>query len=179
MVKTPEGPPSDTLRTSAGADEDFGRFQSEYFSRYIELADAKAGMTFGVAVGIMAYLITSAQFELVARWRVTDAELLSFALGFALLTISAAMSFYVVVPRSPVGGDDLIYWRSVVATGSSDGMIERLNELTPEARAEQRLRHSFNLARTCDQKYRWLRRAMIVGVFGIAVILVWWLLMAT
>lgn len=154
----------------------FADFHSSYVTGYIQLADAKAGATFAVAAGVIAYLLNSTKFadavKLTQHWSVVSVALG----GFVLLVGSALMSFLVILPRTPKGGDDSVFWKSVADLPSAGAFVQRVRQLDDRRMLAQRLSHSFNLSRACASKYDWLRRAMLAGAIGLLFVFVWWVL---
>jgi hypothetical protein len=96
--------------------------------------------------------------------------------GFLLLVGSALMSFLVIVPRTPQGGDDAVFWKSVADLSSAGEFLQRVRQLDDRRMLAQRLSHSFNLSRVCAYKYGWLRRAMLAGAIGLCLVFFWWIL---
>jgi hypothetical protein len=193
-IKNPIDPPAGTLGGSATAepgtlapddegDDDtiergfrFADFHAPYVTGYIQLADAKAGATFTVAAGVIAYLLNSTKFtdaiQLTPHWLIIGLALI----GFALICASAVMSFLVILPRTPKGGDDSVFWKSVADLPSPTAFVQQVRQLDERRMLAQRLSHSFNLSRTCATKYEWLRRAMLAGAVGLLLVFFWWAL---
>jgi hypothetical protein len=92
--------------------DSFPGFEQIYLLTYVQLADAKAAVFLAMATSAIAYLaakygLTWLRLEDVA-WHVA---LLS--LSTALLGISAAHAFAVIVPRLPRSPTGIIYFQSV------------------------------------------------------------------
>lgn len=153
----------------------FADFHSSYVTGYIQLADAKAGVTFAVTSGVLAFLATSDDFAGAITFSSTALETISAAVAGALLVISSLLGFSVILPRTPRGGDDVIFWKSVAELPSAGDYVARITSLSNERLLSERLCHSFNLSRVCSAKYMRLRQAMLVGLCGLIALAVWWL----
>lgn len=145
----------------------FAAFHEQYVTKYIQLADAKAGATFTICSGAFAYLWTRDAF--------IQAVLQSSAWGFVavctialgLLGAGSAMAFYVIAPRLARSDKDLVFWKSVAELPDRDSLANAVLSSSREHLARERLRHCYDLSRVCASKYHWLRRAMLVGSFGL------------
>lgn len=145
----------------------FAAFHEQYVTKYIQLADAKAGATFTICSGAFAYLWTRDAF--------IEAILYSRAWGFVavsgiamlLLAAGSAMAFYVIAPRLARSGNDIVFWKSVAEMPHRDSLADAVLGGSREQLARERLRHCYDLSKVCASKYRWLRRAMLVGAVGL------------
>jgi hypothetical protein len=146
----------------------FAAFHEQYVTKYIQLADAKAGATFTVCSGVFAYLWTRDTFiDAVVHARTWC--LFAVSLGaLILLAAGSAMAFYVIAPRLARSGNDLVFWKSVAALPRRDSLAEAVLTSSRERLARERLHHCYDLSKVCASKYLWLRRAMITGAVGLA-----------
>lgn len=152
----------------------FADFHSPYVTGYIQLADAKAGATFAVAAGVIAFLLNSTKFadaiKLTPDWFIVALALV----GFILICASALMSFLVILPRTPKGDDDSVFWKSVAELPNPAAFVQKVRQLDERKMLAQRLSHSYNLSKACATKYQWLRNAMIAGAVGLLLVFLWW-----
>ena len=94
---------------------EFATFHEGYVSRYIQLADAKAGTALVVTAGTLGYFLGQDAF--VAALRLQGPSILrplAYASG-ALLALSAIMAFATIAPRGSKAGTGLVYWNDVAA----------------------------------------------------------------
>ena len=145
---------------------EFATFHEGYLSRYIQLADAKAGSVLVVVAAAIGYLLSQDRLVTilhgdVAIWRVGLLVVTLLALGG-----SGALAFHVIAPRQPSSGNSLIYYGDAAAL-SEITYIEAVHTAGPDGLARQRLAHAHALTGICRDKYRWLRRAMLVGAAGL------------
>lgn len=163
-VLLPENAPS--------PDSSYGEFVSFYegYTRhYIALADTKATMVFGVAVGLLAYLYSNVGFlQMILHptlsWRGTLPLLCSIALGLA--AISSAL---VILPR--LGASEkrgIVFFGDVADYVSADEYIQAVRRLTSDELIFARLRHAYDTAKVCKRKYVVLRRAIYLCFLGVA-----------
>lgn len=150
----------------------FAAFHEQYVTKYIQLADAKAGATFTICSGVFAFLWTRDAFiDAVLHARAWSFFAVSLA-ALVLLAAGSAMAFYVIAPRLARSGNDLVFWKSVADLPLRDSMAEAVLSSSRERLARERLLHCYDLSKVCASKYRWLRRAMITGALGLAAALV-------
>lgn len=109
MSKEPESTTSKLPeRTGAsGPPDGFGKGVNEYLNNYIRNADAKAGILVAADLTIGAYLLANQPSDF---W----ACALSW-LAIALFAISAVLGRFVVYPRTPSSGIDLIFWEDILS----------------------------------------------------------------
>jgi hypothetical protein len=148
---------------------DFAAFEEEYIRSYIALADTKAAWVFTVASGLLAYLFSRNTTQLILlqpRWSLALALLL---LGAILLIISAFHAFRVVAPRltSP-SAEGVIFFGAVAAQPSADAYVSNVASKDKTTLTEARLKHCYDVSRICNAKYRALKKAIWLGVPGLA-----------
>lgn len=159
----------DTLARSLG----FAEFHAQYVSGYIQLADAKAGASFAVSSAVLAFLVNSETFGQVVRFEATWPIGVTGVLGFLMLLASSVLSFLVILPRTPKGGDDVVSWGSVAALPAASEFVRRVKGLGDSELVGQRLSHSYNLSKVCTRKYLLLRLGMIAGAAGLVASFFW------
>jgi hypothetical protein len=147
----------------------------EYVRHYIALADQKAAFVFTASTAMLAYLYGQGALAL---WQSGLGEwgLWSVVAGGStlLLGVAALCAGVAVWPRLAGKTDGLVYWKAVAAHSSADEYYGNVRACSDEDLARERLAHTFELARVCDRKYRWVSgsiRASIIG-FGAAVLLI-------
>lgn len=158
--------------SSPSADSSYGEFVSfheDYTRHYIALADAKATVVFGVAVGLLAYLYSNADFlQMVLHptlsWRGVLPVLCSILLG-----LSAISSALVILPR--LGASEkrgIVFFGDVAGYASADEYLKAVRRFTSDELVSARLRHAYDTAKVCKRKYIVLRWAIYLCFLGVA-----------
>jgi hypothetical protein len=151
-------------------------FYEQYYSKYIALADTKAGVAATVLTVVIGANVTW------DPWRVA---LLDCSAPFHELTVvsslllflSTFLTFMVFAPRRP-RAKGLIFWESV-ARMSEVEFTESMLSADRAALTEERLGHSHALARTCSRKYAMLRWGLWLSVLGVTTTVICRTLLAT
>ncbi|PPC79893.1 MAG: hypothetical protein CTY31_12360 [Hyphomicrobium sp.] len=153
----------------------FADFHHQYVGQYIQLADAKAGATFAVTSGLTAFLLNAPGYIDALKFGVTFPVSILAVLAFILLNVSSAISFFVIVPRLPSGGDSHIFWKSVAQLPNGPEYVRRIGALSDTSLAVERISNSYNLSVVCSRKYLLLRRAMLIAALALFTTLLYWL----
>lgn len=161
-------PPSEPLGTS---ELEFATFHEAYLSRYIQLADAKAGTALVFTGGTLGYLLGQDPFLAALRLQSTCPMSILAVLSGLLLSGSAVLSFVVIAPRGSKPGTGLVYWEDVARLTATE-FIEAVHGTGPDGLARERLSHTHTIAGICERKYRWLRRALGLGAAGLVAALI-------
>jgi hypothetical protein len=146
----------------------FADFHEQYASKYIELADAKAGATFAVTAGILVYLIDKPVLMTLLKNPNMELHFVILALALVTLTVSAALAFAVVAPRltsSP--RDGFVFWGTVAGLRSASEFIRRATEATAAGLTAARLSHCYDLCCVCSKKYKLLAWSMRIALVGV------------
>ncbi len=155
----------------------FADFHHQYVGQYIQLADTKAGASFAITSGATVYLLNSERFADAFMLNASLGASLLAALAFILLNLSSVMSFLVVVPRLPKGGDSLVFWKSVAELSNGAEYTNRISSLSDSSLAAERVSHCYNLSVVCARKYKMLRRAMLIGGLAMVVTFLYWIVL--
>jgi hypothetical protein len=151
-----------------GQDElEFATFHEGYVSRYIQLADAKAGTALVVTAGTLGYLLGQTAFVSAILFKSGCGTLLLAVITGLLLAGSASLSFIVIAPRGSKPGAGLVYWGDVARRSPAD-FIDAVRAAGPDGIARERLTHAHAIAKVCQRKYEWLRGALALGAAGMA-----------
>jgi hypothetical protein len=166
MTPTPTPPPL------SNAELEFATFHEGYVSRYIQLADAKAGTALLVSAGTLGYLLGQEQFvaSLALRSGWFEAAL-ALAAGLCL-AVSGALSFAVIAPRGSKPGTSLVYFGDVARRQAGE-FIDAVRSAGGDGLARERLAHTHALSGICRLKYMLLRWALGLGAAGLVAALVW------
>jgi hypothetical protein len=149
---------------------EFAEFHEQYVSKYIQLADAKAGAWFAVVSGICAYLVNGGAF---VKILISPSWSWIFALAFmtaVLLLTSAAASFLIIFPREAKTAEGVVFWKSVASFVKAGDFVRRITGMSFEQISLERLTHCYDLSRICRAKYQWLRVSMLTGIGGIILV---------
>ncbi len=152
-----------------GSYGEFATFHEDYTRHYIALADTKATVVFGVAVGLLAYLYSDADFlQMVLHptlsWRGVLPVLCSILLG-----LSAISSALVILPR--LGASEkrgIVFFGDVAGYASADEYLKAVRRFTSDELVSARLRHAYDTAKVCKRKYIVLRWAIYLCFLGVA-----------
>lgn len=154
--------------SSAEDEHRFADFHEQYVSKYIQLADAKAGTVIVAVSVVIGYLFGSKE-----TMAVLHAPGMGWSFGVAFLSIllltgSAGCAALVVWPRTGGVPHNLIFWERVAAMERQD-FLDAVGQAGSADLARERLKHCHAIAATCTRKYRWLRASFVLG--GIALVL--------
>lgn len=162
-MNQPQGAPA---RGLGQLELEFAGFHEEYLSRYIQLADTKAGTALVVVAATLGYLLGLDKFVsalcLHGTWP-TSGLAISTSI---LLSAAGAASFAVIAPRGTPPGNGLVYWEDV-AGRSRDQFVADVGAAGTDGLAMERLRHTYILSTICRRKYRVLRAALWAGALGL------------
>lgn len=153
----------------AESHQTFAEFHEPYVGRYIELADAKAGVTFTIASGALGYFLSLDRVLALLKSPAISTEFCLALLTVGLLATTAGISFFVIAPRQGHSGDDIVFWGSVASLKNAAEFVSRVGGTSEGDLIRARLVHCYDLARVCRSKYVWLRRAMILGLLSLVV----------
>jgi hypothetical protein len=149
---------------------EFATFHEGYVRHYIQLADAKAGVGFGILSGVLAYLL--------GKDAVRDALLhpaLTAKFGITLIALlfliaSAMSAFLVIAPRlgSSAGDAGLVFFGDVAGRTSGDEYVSDIGSRSESDLTAARLRHCFDVATVCARKYALLKKSIWLALPGLA-----------
>lgn len=152
---------------------EFADFHEGYVRHYINLADTKAAWTFTIASGLLAYLFSRDSVQLALldpKLSLSNALLL---LSTLLLVLSAFYSFRVVAPRLiSQSGEGLIFFGSVARKRDADAYVTAVAAANKCVLTEARLKHCYDVSRVCADKYASLKKAIWLGLPGLAAAMV-------
>lgn len=154
--------------------ETLPKFQEQYISKYIALADTKAMWTFAAASGTLLYLsnkinISNIDFKdfgsLIA---LTIMALIILSLIYACYT-----AFRTIRPNTATNNtDNLIFFGAVAKFPTAEKYIEAVRATSEEQLFEKRLTHCHDLAKVCTAKYQYLKRSQFAAFFGIMAVVI-------
>lgn len=129
-------------------------FHEGYLSRYIALADAKAGICFSLNAALLGFLVSRDWLPPLIEEAGTGRWVAWIAIATVLL--AAAMAFWVVVPRLRASSEGLIFWQSVRKFPTEADFKRKVANTTITELADARLSHTYALSRVAKSKYFWL-----------------------
>lgn len=154
------------------AELEFATFHEGYISRYIQLADAKAGSALVVTAGALGYLLGQETYVAALRLQSGYLEaILALVAGLCLAT-SAALSFGVIAPRHSKPGTSLVYFADVARRQPAE-FIEAVKSAGADGLAHERLVHTHTISGICTRKYTLLRWVLSVGAGGLLAAFLW------
>ena len=146
----------------------FADFHEQYTGKYIELADAKAGATFAVSAGILAYLLNKQTILDILKKHPLDFNFALVVCVIIALALSAALAFWVVAPRRASSkSDGFVFWGTVAQLPSASAFEKRVTDANKSEITMARLSHCFDLSRVCAKKYSLLIWSMRSGLLGV------------
>jgi hypothetical protein len=159
--------------TASGSD-DLATFSTEthsYIREYIALADQKAFFTFGVAVGVLAFMEGSGGLS---RWQAApwDWSVVDWAafLVSAFIAFGGVRAVLVVLPRTPGDPKGVVFWKAIANQPSADAYAKEVRGMTGTQLVHARLLHCHELATVCARKYRLVDSAMWMVGIGLALL---------
>lgn len=145
----------------------FADFHEGYLSRYIALADTKAGVALTINAGLLGFMATRSEWWSAAK---ADTFVLALLLANGLVPIAAgAWSLWTIMPRRSKSSEGLIFWRSVRAHPCENAYISAVEAVTPAALARERLSHSWALAGVAEKKYDHLFWSLILTAAAVLI----------
>lgn len=148
-----------------------------YLRQNISWADQKAAFLFAAVSAFIAFLHTK---QALGVWR--KGQMFAWQDGTGLLAgiclLSAAGCVFVAVWPSRKGkSTGLVFWGSIAGKPSAGAYVDDVKPLSGSELAEEKLRHSYELAGIAARKFQWVDWAMrsaIVGfVVAIARFIIW------
>lgn len=150
------------------AHADFATSEQSYISHYIGLADTKAAWAFTIASGAIAYLISKDGVHTQLTAPAFTPAFVILVSPILLLSVSAGCSFLAIVPRHWTSGEGLVSYSNVAQHRNAASYVSNVARKSSGELTELRLAHCFDIARVCARKYGYLRKAMWLGVAGLA-----------
>lgn len=153
---------------------EFATFHEGYIRHYIQLADAKAGVGFGIISGVLAYLLgKDAVRDVVLRPALT-AKFGITVIAILFLIASTVSAFLVIAPRLSSSPRDagLVFFGDVAGRASGDEYVSEIASRSKPDLIAARLRHCFDVARVCTRKYALLKKSIWLALPGITLALV-------
>lgn len=163
--------PANGSVTSADSDAHtrFAEFVHQYIREYIRAADQKATFFFAGSTAMLAFLYRN---DVSARWMKPIMEwnvlgVVSFV-AMTSLAVGALVAVMVVIPRTPGSRRGFIFWEAIAEYATAREYADDISALTAATIAQVKAEHSFELARVCRRKYKFLRCALWICAVGLA-----------
>lgn len=152
---------------------DFASFHEGYVRHYIALADAKAGVVFTLAGGLLGYLLADAGNRATITEPVLSFEFVTIMLALVSLLTMAALAFFVIAPRLSIKSNEgLVYFGAVAKKTSSDDFLAEVASCSGERLVEARLIHCYDTAVICARKYELLKVAIWLTPLSLLFVLI-------
>lgn len=157
---------------------EFAAFHEQYVRHYIQLADTKAGLCFGLISAVLGYLVSKEEIQTVILNPSCTSEFGIAALAMLLLLAAAACAFAVIAPRltSPTG-EGIVFFGAVARRASGNDYIVDVASRSPAELTALRLKHCFDTSKVCARKYGLLKAAIWLALPGLGLALVTLLLL--
>lgn len=148
--------------------DDFASFHEQYVRHYIQLADAKASLSFGSISAFLGYLANKDEVQELLLKPSCTAEFGIVALGILLLLAAATCAFAVIAPRlSSPTGEGIVFFGAVAQRASGNDYVADVVSRSPAELTALRLKHCFDTSKVCDRKYRLLKAAIWLALPGV------------
>lgn len=157
---------------------EFASFHEQYVRHYIQFADAKAGLCFGVISAILGYLVGKHEVQTLILNPSYTAEFGVAVVAMLLLLAAAGCAFAVIAPRlSSPTGEDIVFFGAVAQRASGNDYVGEVASRSPAELTALRLKHCFYTSQVCARKYEFLKAAIWLALPGLALSLVTLLLL--
>jgi hypothetical protein len=158
---------------------EFATFHEGYVRHYIQLADAKAGVGFGMISGVLVYLLGKDTVRDVLLHPALTAKFGITLMAVLFLIASAMSAFLVIAPRlaSSPGDAGLVFFGDVAGRASGDEYVSEVASRSESDLTASRLRHCFNVARVCTRKYALLKKSIWLALPGLTLAMVAFLIL--
>lgn len=147
---------------------EFASFHEDYVRHYIELADAKAGVCFGLMSAVLGYLVSQDKVQAIIispAWTAQFGIVLSSVL---FLIAATGCAFAVIAPRlSSVTGEGIVFFGAVAKRKSGDDYIREITACSESEMTAIRLKHCFDVSKVCARKYGFLKAAIWLTLPGL------------
>jgi hypothetical protein len=143
-----------------------------YTNDYIRFADTKAAIAATAASGIIGALLSSSVFDSLFKLDWMHWPKLAFVAFSALLLLAVSVSCSIAAiwprlrSRSFTG---FIFWDNIVEHRAPQTFSKAIRTLTNAQMDQSVSDHVFILATICKRKYRWVNRAIAIGVLGASI----------
>jgi hypothetical protein len=164
--------PTPTIGLKAHHSE-FASFHEQYVRHYIQLADAKAGVCFGLISAVLGYLVSKDEVQTLILKPSYTAKFGITAIAMLFLLAAAACAFAVIAPRlSSPTGEGFIFFGAVARRASGDDYVVDVASRSTAELTALRLKHCFDTPKVCDRKYGLLKAAIWLALPGLGLALV-------
>jgi hypothetical protein len=152
---------------------EFANFEHAYINTYIQIADTKAAVSFGVTSALLAYLLQNEKFlQSLKPYGMNVNDILSSIL-LVTLVISSFLSISVILPRLTGFSHGYVFWRAVAERKSSFDYFQELKKLSHPDLIRCKIEHCYEIASVCNKKYRVLLWSMWSGAAGVGLFGLW------
>lgn len=164
-----EPTPTNGLKAHHG---EFASFHEQYVRNYIQLADAKAGLCFGLISAVLGYLVSRDNVQPLILKPSCTAEFGIASTAMLFLLAAAACAFAVIAPRlSSPTREGIIFFGAVARRASGNDYVKDVASRSPEELTALRLKHCFDTSKVCDRKYGFLNAAIWLALPGLGLAL--------
>lgn len=137
-----------------------------YLRQNITWADQKAAFMFAGAAGFLAYLNSRNAFAFLRGDTPFQRPHVVLAAAAVCLLITAFAAFVTYWPRTKGMRAGLVFWGAIAKNESGAAYVERVLDKTATELTTAKLEHSYELARICERKFKWVDVGVRFGVAG-------------
>lgn len=147
---------------------EFASFHEQYVRHYIQLADAKAGVCFGLISAVLGYLVSNHEVQTLILKPSCTAKFGITAMAILLLITAGAYAFAVIAPRlTSSTGEGLVFFGAVARRDSGNSYIVDVASRSFAELTALRLKHCFDTSKVCNRKYELLKVAIWLSLPGL------------
>lgn len=151
---------------------EFAYFHEQYVRHYIQLADAKAGLCFGLVSAVLGYLFSNGEVQALILAPSFTLKFAISAIAILLLVCAGACTFAVIAPRlSSATGEGVVFFGAVARRTSGNDYVKDVASRTLAELTALRLKHCYDTSKLCDRKYSWLKAAIWLALPGLSLAL--------
>ena len=145
----------------------YGALVHSYIREYISAADRKASFVFTIGAALLVYLYEKG---IVVSWLKSPntwalGEILAF-IAISGLSLSCMLAVAVVFPKLKGSRRGFIFWESIAEFESASSFSDAAQQLSGTSLANELLKHVYEIAHVCKEKYRILNWSLRIGAIG-------------
>lgn len=160
-------PDSALNKTALDDSHKYGALVHSYIREYISAADRKASFVFTIGAALLVYLYEKG---IVVSWLKSPntwalGEILAF-IAISGLSISCLLAVAVVFPKLKGSRRGFIFWESIAEFESASSFSDAAQQLSGPSLTNELLKHVYEIAHVCKEKYRILNWSLRIGAIG-------------
>lgn len=160
-------PDSVSNKTALDNTHKYGALVHSYIREYISAADRKASFVFTIGAALLVYLYEKG---IVVSWLKNpntwvSGEILAF-IAISGLSVSCMLAVAVVFPKLKGSRRGFIFWESIAEFETASSFSDAAQQLRGPSLTNELLKHVYEIAHVCKEKYRILNWSLRIGAIG-------------